>query len=277
VNAESPRNIVTTASHGFLTRDGAHPSELLEEAKKQLKKYDTVEYVKGLVADISKDEGGFRVRTDDGRILDTKRLIIATGYKDNLDKCNLKGLEKVYGKSVYPCPFCDGWEHRDQKLALFGGGKFIGEFAKVIGNWSKDVIIFTNGDTSAPKEAKEVFKKGGINFEERKIRQLNSDSNGVLIDIELEDGTKIEREAGFLMDTHEEPATNFAITLGVKTKENDWGMEALDVGESGETNVDGLYIVGDAKAGFNGLISAAKEGAVCSEGIVHARIAERWS
>ena len=277
INAERPRNKVTTASHGFLTRDGVHPLELLKIAKQQLEKYDTVTYIKGSVTDAEKFEKGFRVTLDDGCTLTTDNIIFATGYKEDVTKNNLPGIEKVYGKSVYPCPFCDGWEHRVQKLALFDDTEFAFEFAKLIANWSNDLIVFTNGKQAISEDRKQLLKRGDITVIEEPIAELISDENGVLQSVLLENGEKIGREAGFIFNTYEEPATRLPEKLGINKKLNDWGMELLNADEAGRTNVEGVYIVGDAKTGFGGIIAAANSGAVCVETMVHDRVAAHWS
>lgn len=277
INAESPRNMVTTASHGFLTRDGVHPLEIMEIAKQQLEKYDTVTYIKGFVTDAEKLAKGFRVTTADGSTFATDNIIFATGYKEDITKNNLPGIKKVYGKSVYPCPFCDGWEHRGQKLALFDETEFALEFAKVVANWSRDLIVFTNGKRIGAKENKQLLKRGGVTVVEEEIAELISDESGLLRAVLLEGRREIEREAGFLLNTYEEPATQLPEKLGVIKKLNDWGIGIPDVGEAGQTNIAGVYIVGDAKTGFGGIAAAANDGARCVEMMVHERVAAYWS
>ncbi|MBV7337324.1 NAD(P)/FAD-dependent oxidoreductase [Chloroflexi bacterium TSY] len=276
VNAESPRNMVTTASHGFLTRDGVHPLELMEIAKQQLEKYDTVTYMKGFVTDVEKLEKGFQVTTGDGKTFTTDNIIFATGYKEDVGKSNLPGIEKVYGKSVYPCPFCDGWEHRGQKLALFDDTEIALEFAKIIANWSNDLIIFTNGKQAISAENKRLLQNGGISVVEEPIAELMADDQGGLQFVLLENGAKVAREAGFLMNTYQEPSTYLPEKLGVLKTASVWGMEMLDADESGKTSIEGLYIVGDAKTGFSGIVAAANDGASCVEAIVHDRVAAYW-
>ena len=277
INAESPRNKVTTASHGFLTRDGVHPLELLRIAKQQLEKYETITYTKGFVTDVSKSEHGFRIMINDEEAYETEAIIFATGYKENVKKSNLRGIERVYGKSVYPCPFCDGWEHRDQKLALFDETEFSVEFAKLIANWSSDVILFTNGKQVVSEHSKQFLKLGGVAVVEGVIAELISDQDGNLQSVLLEDGKHIEREAGFLFNTYEEPATSLPEKLGVGKKLSEWGSTVLDVDESGQTNVKGVYIIGDAMSGFGGIVAAANDGAKCVEMIVHNRVQTHWA
>lgn len=277
INAEKPRNSVTTASHGFLSRDGVHPLELLSISRQQLEKYKTINYVKGTVIDANPLEQGFEVKLEDGTNLDTENIIFASGTKENISKIGLNGIEKVYGKSVYPCPFCDGWEHKGEKLAVFGDNPMAAEFAKVISNWSNDIIVFTNGNRVISDESKAVLNKGGISVIEDEIAELAADEHGQLQAIQLRNGTAIEREAGFVTDTHEEPASNLPLKLGVGLTTNGWGMQVLDADEVGKTNVQGIFVVGDAKSGFGGLLASARDGAACVETLLHERVHHRWS
>ena len=276
INEEKPRNRVTTASHGFLSRDGIHPLELLKISKQQLEKYDSVNYIKGIAIDAAQVQDHFEVTLQNGATLITENIIFAAGSKDNVAKTGLNGIEKVYGKSVYPCPFCDGWEHKGEKLAVFGDQPFAADFAKTIANWSNDIIIFTNGQKVISPDTQALLKKGGISVIEHEIAELRSNEYGHLESVLLINGDSIQREAGFLLDTFEEPACLLPSKLGVATKTNDWGMKVLDADETGKTNIKGIYIIGDAKTGFGGILGSANDGAVCVETLLHERIHNHW-
>ena len=273
VNAETPRNRVTTASHGFLTRDGIHPLEMLRIAKEQLEKYPSVSYVNDYVRSVSRVDGAFEVELSAGEVLCGERVILATGFRDNLGALGLPGIEQVYGKSVYPCPFCDGFEHRDQRTAVFGA-EGVEHYVPLIKNWTDNVVVFTNGRTLEP-EVVAALRRNDVGIEEGKIASLASD-DGQLRAIELEDGARVERECGFLFDDAGTPSNTFAEQLGVEQTVNAWGGAALDADEHGKTAVEGVYVVGDAKTGFSGLMAAASEGGRCVEVIVHERSHARW-
>lgn len=275
VDAGAPRNAVTTASHGFLTRDGAHPTELLEIAKDQLTAYETVRYVAGSAAAAEATaDGGFEVVLADGGRLVTDRLVIATGHTDDLGRLALAGIDAVYGRSVYPCVFCDGFEHRGERLALFGREGAI-HYAPMVRLWTDDLVVFTNGTTLSPDEHHEL-ERNGVPVRTEPIRELRSD-DGRLVAVELETGERVERDAGFISDEYSDPATDIAESLGVTSSPNDWGATTLDASDVGATNVAGLYVIGDARTGFSGLVAAAAEGAACAETIVHQIATERWS
>ena len=144
INAEAARNNVTGASYAFLTRDGAHPSDILAASKQQLEKYDSVTYRLGTVATIEHHTAGFELTMEGGDHVLAKRLIIATGHRDELTRLELTSINEFYGKSVYPCVFCDGFEHRGQRLAPFGADD-AALYAPMVTLWSADVTVFTNG------------------------------------------------------------------------------------------------------------------------------------
>lgn len=274
VNAEAPRNAVTTASHGFLTRDGAHPSELLAVATQQLARYGTVRYRNDVVVTAAATETGFEVVLAGGEVLAADRLVVATGQTDSLDRLGLAGIEEVYGKSVYPCIFCDGFEHRGERLALFGCDGTV-HYAPMVRLWTDDLVVFTNGGT-LPDDDTTEFARAGVQVVTQPIRRLES-TDGKLLAVELVSGERIERDAGFISDEYSEPANTFAEQLGATSSMNDWGQTGLEATETGGTNIPGLHVIGDARTGFSGLIAAAAEGAACAETIVHEIATERWA
>lgn len=100
---------------------------------------------------------------------------------------------------------------------------------------------------------------------------------GALEAVELRGGQNVERNSGFIFADFSEPATRFADELGVPRKTNDWGMEVHDADDTGKTKVPGLYVIGDAKNGFGGLVVSAHEGSICASTIVHELAMARWS
>ncbi len=275
LNTENARNMVTQHSHGFLTQDGAHPSEILKIAKEQLLKYKSVVYKKEKALDLIPNGDHFQVKTENQVYL-TKRVIIATGYKDNVDQVGIEGLAEVYGKSVYPCPFCDGFENADKKLAVFGDAVMAPMFSKTIAHWSNNVIVFTNGDQMKDKELLSSLQKNGIEVIEQKIDKLLS-KDGILEAVQLQGGRIIKREGGFLPDTKAVESTDFAKKLKVATEEGHFGMEMYKVDENKETEIKGLYIIGDARSGWGGVAKSVAEGSEVGAAITHQIISEKWA
>jgi thioredoxin reductase len=274
LNTEQPRNIVTTHSHGFLTQDGVHPSEILNIAKTQLTKYSSVDYKCEKAIDLHTEKETFLVETENNKY-EAKRVVIATGHKDNIESIGIDGLKEVYGKSVYPCPFCDGFEMADKKLAVIGDGMMAPMFSKTISHWSNDVITFTNGEKVLDKKLIENLKNNGISIIDKKIKKLLS-KEGKLTGIELEDGSIIERNGGFLPDPKSTESTDFAKKLNVPTEIGVYGMEEYKVDESKETDIKGLFIIGDARTSWSGVAESVAEGSSVGSAITHQVIDENW-
>ena len=142
---DNPRNAVTQESHGFITRDGVKPKEFREIARKEIGKYPSVTHAKKEVASIIKNNNQlFEMVTSDKELYQSKSIIIATGLKDVLP--NIENISDYYGKSLFNCPYCDGWELRDKPLVVIIDDQVQGfHFIQTIYNWSKDLVVCTNG------------------------------------------------------------------------------------------------------------------------------------
>ena len=117
IGSGGPRNSAVLHTHGLLTRDGASPDDLMAAAEADLAKYPSVELVDGHVTALEREDDGFRV-TFDGRTSTATKVILATGVND--DPLPIPGLAEHWGRGVFTCPFCDGYEHQDLPLAVVG-------------------------------------------------------------------------------------------------------------------------------------------------------------
>jgi thioredoxin reductase len=147
LDAGTPRNAASQALHGFLSRDGIAPSELLRISREQLEKYETIHLLTARVEDGVCAEDGFEVTTANGRRFRGRKLILAMGVVDALP--SIEGLRELYGRSVFHCPYCDGWEVRDQPLAVYGQSDALGGgLALELLLWSRDVVMCTDGPSA---------------------------------------------------------------------------------------------------------------------------------
>jgi thioredoxin reductase len=138
-----PRNMHVTASHGFLTRDGTAPAELRRLAAEQLSPYPTVELRVGEVERLDQDDRGFHAALGDGGEAQARRVILATGVRDELPE--IEGLAERWGVSVFNCPYCDGWEKRGQPILVLGGDPTNVHLALMLSRFSDRVVLCTNG------------------------------------------------------------------------------------------------------------------------------------
>jgi thioredoxin reductase len=237
VDSNEARNKVTSASHGFVTRDGIIPSEFREIAHQEFSQYPSISTLEDKVVEIIKKADGFTIKTEMGREWATRKVILATGVKEKFP--NIPNLRNFYGKSIFNCPYCDGWELRDKPLALFGEVDYTFHTAEIMQNWSRDLVIFTNGKELTISHEKKM-KKLDIRVEMSKIRLLTG-KDGMLQKVELENGLVIERVGGFVTPELVQ-ASDLGTLLGVKL--NETGGHHSD--EVGKTKITGLFVAGEA-------------------------------
>ncbi|MGY4689653.1 NAD(P)/FAD-dependent oxidoreductase [Salibacterium sp. K-3] len=247
-----PRDMVTAVSHGFLTRDGEAPEMIRQKAAEELSGYSSVQQWTTRVSHLAAAGEGFRLETTDHRQIECRRVIAATGKKETLPA--VQGMENVFGKSVFVCPYCDGWERRNEPLAVFGSGEGIVRYASLIQNWSTDIMVFTNG-TPLSSEQKQELLDHDVEVMEAPISECVSQS-GRLEYVRVENGDVFWRTGGFVMGTGRKQAFDFPPSLGVHRNEKN----EYETDRHGQTSVKGLYVIGDAGHSFTGLVCAAAQG-----------------
>lgn len=257
---DNGRNLVTRESHGFITRDGIQPEELKRLARQDIKKYDCVELKKKRIERIERlSETHYQLTTSEGETFHSIKIILAAGVKEQLP--NIPDIEKFYGTSLYSCPYCDGWELKDQPLAVIAD-KNVYALAKKVYNWSRDLVVFTNGIGRLEEEEKESLVKKGIKVYEDILSGLEGE-NGQLRSVRLEDGTLIDRVGGFTTPLWSH-STSFADELGCE--QNSYGGIKTD--EYGRTNIWNVYAAGDASLIVpSQLVIAAGEGSAAAIGV----------
>lgn len=253
-DAGHPRNSASQALNGFLTRDGIQPLELRRIGREQLGMYDTVEIRDVPAVDARCLDGGrFEVTLGDGTVLQARTLLLATGVVDQLP--DIAGFEEFYGRSVFHCPYCDGWEVRNQPLAIYGRGQNGKGLALELTAWSRDLVLCTDGPMELESEDQERLARNGILIREEKIVSLQG-SNGVLQRVQFATGAPLARRAMFFSTGHHQ-MSDLAARLGCDFTPKG----AVNTGTYEQTNVPGLYVAGDASRRVELTIVAAAEGA----------------
>jgi thioredoxin reductase len=253
-DAGLPRNRSSDHLHAYLTRDGTAPREFLRVAREQLAPYDTVRLVHGEVVEACRDGDAFEIALADGTRERGRTLLLATGVVDHVPA--IAGIEPLYGKSVHHCPYCDGWEWRDQPLAVYGRGDARGAgLASMMRLWSADVVLLTDGPAALSPDERERLQAHGVRVFEDAIARLEG-TDGRLKRVVFGDGTSLERSALFF-NTGQHQRSPLAAMLGCAFDENG-GVEttALDVA----TSVPGVYVAGDASRDVQLVAIAAAEG-----------------
>ncbi|TRZ39868.1 NAD(P)/FAD-dependent oxidoreductase [Niallia circulans] len=256
-----PRNAVTHESHGFITRDKIKPSEFKSYALEDLKEYPNIIIKNQRVFDIKTENDRFVILTKDGNTFEARKIILATGLTDILPA--IKGIHEFYGASLFSCPFCDGWELQDRPIVVISENERAFHMIKMIRNWSKDVVLCTNGKQVLSSEQKELFAAKEIEVIEEEIENLQGEG-GKLRKIILKSGREVAREGGFIT-TGLQQSSPLAQQLGCSLN----SMGGIDTDNSGRTNIAGVYACGDnAIIAPSQLIIAAAEGSKAAMAVV---------
>lgn len=263
-----PRNGVTQHSHGFITRDGVTPAEFRAIGYSEVAKYPSVEVLSTRIRAVNRfgeqeksQRTAFELVADSGEKFGADNIILATGLRETLPA--VEGIYEYYGKSLFNCPYCDGWELRDVPLVIIAESeRGASHLPRVIYNWSRDLVVCTNGHQALSGEQKHFLGKYGIRVIEEKIEALVGQV-GQLERIIFENHPDIERAGGFV-EIQRRPATTIAQDLGCETDE----AGGLVTDELGRTNIEGVYAAGDIVNFMqNQLIWAAASGSRAAIGV----------
>jgi thioredoxin reductase len=251
-----PRNAKSRAVHGLFTRDGISPEQLRQVGREQLERYRNVRVVDVPITHAKPEAGGFEISLADGSPVFAKKLLLATGLVDMLP--SIPGLKELWGSGVFPCPYCDGWEVRKQRLAVYGSGSQALALCRALTGWSHDVQLFSDGPSELSAADQRGLLERDILINEARIVRLESRQESrqqQLFRIVLEGGSAIERDALFLSAPQYQQSP-LAEKLGCSLRR---GVVETDQWQS--TEVPGLYVAGDASKDVQLAIVAAAEGA----------------
>ncbi|MEP6741123.1 MAG: NAD(P)/FAD-dependent oxidoreductase, partial [bacterium] len=209
-DAGHPRNSASHALHNYLTRDGLDPAEFLRLGRKELQTYETVKLRTIEVSDAQCLEKGFEVTFSDGKRATARKLLIATGVVDDLPQ--LTGLAEFYGRSVFHCPYCDGWEMRDQPLAIYGQGENGLGLALELTLWSGDLVLCTDGPSLLSAEQLQRLARHNVAVRDERILRLEG-SDGILKEIVFVGGKIIQRR-GMFFSTGQKQGSDLPRKLG---------------------------------------------------------------
>lgn len=248
-----PRNASTQSLHGFLTRDGMNPMEFRRVAREELTRYETVRYEGAEVVAARIEEDGFVVDLADARTFRSRKLLLATGVKDNVPR--VTGFAECYGKSVFHCPYCDGWELRGQPLAVYGCNRRGFGLSLELTGWSHDIVLCSDGACELDGAQLAKLAANGIAVREERIKRLDH-RDGILEQVVFESGPPLSRRALFFT-TGQTAHSGLARSLGCEFNEKG----TVRTGPYEDTNVPGLYVAGDASRAVQWVVVAAAEGA----------------
>jgi thioredoxin reductase len=247
------RNIHSHALHGFISRDGLSPQTFFQVARAELKRYP-ISFFGKTVTKVVKTEEGFRLTTQSKETFTCKRLVLCTGMKDKLPP--IKHIREHYGKTVFHCPYCDGWEYRNLSWAVYVISKKVAlTVCDVYKNWTKDITLLTHDIPDFTESDRLKFEKNGIKVCNSKIKSLEG-SNGTLKAISFINGSKIHPRVLFF-SIHQEQQSTLGKQLNCKYDRH--GIITYD--HLHRTSVEGVYAAGDMAYEMKLMIVAAGEGA----------------
>lgn len=255
VDAGEPRNAPAARMYGFLSRDGTPPADLLAEGRREVLRYG-VELVDDRVAAADRD---LTVHLASGATVTARRILIATGVTDELP--SIRGAQERWGRDLLHCPYCHGWEVKDQPLGVLGTVPGSVDHAHLVRQWSDDVVFFAHAYNLTAEDRRSMDARG-IRIVEGHVKGLVV-ADDRLTGVELADGTSVARNAVFVRTRHVPRAAGLCEAMGcVLTAE---GLPAVD--ETGRTTVPAVWAVGNASDPRASVITSAGSGSAAAMAI----------
>jgi thioredoxin reductase len=247
------RNRRSHGIHNYLTRDDIKPADFLRSARSEARKYG-VKLINSEVLSANRLKNGmFMVKDKSGTSFQSRKLLLATGLTDIIP--DIPGINELYGRSVFHCPYCDGWECRGEPVGIYARNKNGFELALSLKTWSKKVLLFTDGKKYLKNEEKALLSKYGIPVITEQIKKLVSE-NRTMKAIRLESGQDIPCSALFFVNGYKQQCS-LVEQLGCSMSRH--GIVITN--RLQQTNVPGVYVVGDASRDMHFVVVAAAEGA----------------
>jgi thioredoxin reductase len=265
-DTNQPRNGPSPTAHSIFTRDGTPPADLLAIGRGQLDAYGVEVRSIAVTHAQAADQDVFLLVLANGEQVRSRKVLLATGVRDVLPP--IAGIEQFWGISVLHCPYCHGWEVRDQPIAVLSSCETAVYLAYLLRNWSRDLALCTNGFGQLSEAERDRIASLNIPIYERPIAQLEGEQ-AQLEGIRFADGTLLKRRSLFVRPTQEQ-RSYLAHDLGCELGEG--GIIKVD--EQGQTSVMGIYAAGDMMRQMQQIIFAAADGARAAMAINHTFVQE---
>lgn len=253
-DADPRRNATAAHVHNFVTRDGTPPDDFRDVAREQLTRYPNVDVRDVRVDAVTGARGEFRVEVPSGT-LSARRVLLCTGMIDEL--LPIDGFRELWGRSIFQCPYCHGWEAQDLRWGYLVGPSGRSHwlpFALSTRGWSRDVVVFTGGHVAVEDAARAALASAGVRLETSPVARLIA-PNGRLETVVLADGTQVSCEALFAHAPQRQVALVGAVGVALDAD----GYVQVDP-MTRETSVPGIYASGDLTTRMQSAIFAAATG-----------------
>ncbi|WP_019969999.1 NAD(P)/FAD-dependent oxidoreductase [Mycobacterium sp. 141] len=272
VDAGAQSNSAAHGVGGLLGHDGRPPAELYAAGRSELASYPTVRVLDGEVATVRRIDGVFDVRLNAGQTESARRVLLATGMDYQVRE--LPGMAELWGRSVFHCPFCHGWEVADQPLGVLARGERAIHLALLLRNWSQDIVVLTDGPAEFDEDELRRFAVAGVRIDERAVVELES-GDGELAAIRFADGHALPRR-GLLVAATLRQRSALAAQLGVETATGRVAVDAVVVDALGRTSVPGVFAAGDLTGQMPQVAAAIAAGSATAAAVVQSLAADEF-
>ncbi|MGW7520065.1 NAD(P)/FAD-dependent oxidoreductase [Streptomyces sp. NPDC054796] len=273
IDAGAPRNAPAEGVHGLLAREGMSPAELLERGRAEVRGYGG-HVVSGEVAAVTREGapsegaegegpgsrpgGEFEVALSDGRTVRARRLLVTAGLADELP--DVPGLRERWGHEVLHCPYCHGYEVRDQAIGVLSSGPMSVHQALLFRQWSEDVTFFAHTRARPTGDEAEQLAARGVRVVDGEVASLEVEGDR-LVGVRMDDGTVIGREA-LVVAPRMEARAGFLESLGLRAVEHPGGVGTYVPSDAtGRTDVPGVWVAGNVTDLTAQVGAAAAQGA----------------
>jgi thioredoxin reductase len=272
VDSGRQSNLPSHGVGGLLGHDGRSPAELYEIGRREIAAYPSVELRTGEVVDGARVDDVFELRLADGGVERTRRVLLATGMEYRPP--DVEGLEKFWGRSVFHCPFCDGWELRDQPLAVLARGEKAIHSALLLRGWTDDLVLLTDGTADLDDEDRRRLTAAGVKMDERSVAELVG-RDGELEAVRFTDGGRLECR-GLLAATTLHQRSPLAEKLGAEPGEvTPFGEAPVKVDGLCRTTAPGVFAAGDLSTQLPPQVaSAIAAGSLAAVSLVQSLLAD---
>lgn len=272
VDAGTQSNLPAHGIGGLLGHDGRAPAELYAMGREEISAYPSVEVRDGEVTAAERIDDGFVVQLGDGRRERARRILLAGGM--DYRPPDVPGLAELWGRSVFHCPFCHGWEMRDQPLGVLANGERAVHSALLLNGWSDDIVVLTDGPSDLDDADQARLSAAGIGVDDRRVAELASE-NGELTAVVFTDGSRLARR-GMLVATTLHQRSPLAEQLGVEFGgPSPVAVDPVAVDALYRTSTPGVFAAGDLSAQMPQVATAIASGSLAAAAVVQSLVADQ--
>jgi thioredoxin reductase len=268
IDSGKPCNTQTPYSHNFLTQDGKTPNEIIALGKQQVQVYNTITFLNGLAIQGRKKNDDFEIQVASGEMFCANKLIFATGIRDVMPE--IEGFSDCWGISVLHCPYCHGYEVKNQKTGILGNGDFGYELAMLISNWTNDLTLYTNGTSTLTFVQTQKLKKHAIKIMEKQVEKFEH-NHGYLQNIIFGDATKSSIKIIYAPRPFEQHCL-IPESLGCELTEDGY----LKIDPFQQTTVSGVFACGDNATRIRTVANAVAMGTTAGIAVSKKMILEQF-